>query len=124
MQCLDMHSRDGFVLMVYTWARLRPLLASLSWVEFYEGQQQDWLRKMSDPRNLVGRVWVDPGHGMVELYYERYYRRTNLIESYGTFVRVANFDLFYRECPSWDSIRVIDCGCDCYNCYEKRLDYC
>ena len=107
---------SAYVLLNYTWTRMQPILSSLAWVEMYENQQSEWIRFMSDPRNLTARVRVDPGHGILELYYERYFQRSEFILSNSTFVRVANFDLFYRECPGFGEIREV-CHCECFECY-------
>ena len=102
----------------FAWSRLRPILTSLAWVDLFADQQEIWVDLMDDPRNLVTRVRVNPWEGIMELYYERYYRRTPFIMANSTFIQVANFDLFLRECPGFDFSSTV-CQCDCFDCYQN-----
>ena len=110
--------RSPYVTLEYTWERLRPIVLSFAWVELYEGQRQYWPDLMSDVRNLVSRVRVEPGDGIIELYYDRYFGRTEFIVSNSTFVRIANFDQFYRELPGFETIK-LPCDCDCFYCFHQ-----
>ena len=113
-----MPRRNPYLLLEYTWERLRPILMSFAWVELHEGQRNHWPRLMSDVQNLAARVRVDPGEGVVELYYDRFCGRTEFIVSNSTFIRIANFDQFYRELPGFETTQ-LPCACDCFYCFNN-----